>query len=109
MKIYPTKSVLITIASIQLRRFCIQLIQLAGAITQFSMRSFLQQKPIDLIVLAPFLPLCKLRTHEHQFFARMDTHVGKAQAEIGALLPIITRHFANQGSLAVYDLIVRDR
>jgi hypothetical protein len=39
----------------------------------------------------------------------MGHHVGEQQAKIGALLPIVAGHLGEQRTLAVHDLVVRDR
>ena len=68
-----------------------------------------EQRPVELLVFAPLVPLAELRAHEHELLARVRRHVAHEQAIVGALLPFVARHLVEQRTLAVHHFIVRDR
>src|SRR5208283_1404389 len=87
MQIQPAKSLVIAIARVKLGGGAVKMVELASAVAQAEMRQVLQLQPIELIVLAPLLPLPEFSPHEQQLLAGMCAHVGNQQAEIRALLP----------------------
>ena len=59
--------------------------------------------------MRPLAILAELAAHEQKFFPRLGKHVGKQQAQISKPLPLVSRHFADQRSLTVDDLIMAER
>ena len=41
--------------------------------------------------------------------ARLRVHVAEQQPQIGELLPLVARHFADQRAFAVHHFVVRQR
>src|SRR5437763_7350119 len=62
--------------------------------------------PIERLIVVPFVPLAEFAAHEEQFLPRMPIHPGIEHAEIGELLPLVPRHFIEQRSLPIDDLVV---
>ena len=67
----------------------------------------LKCRPIDFAVVVPLAPLGDLAAHEQELFARVSPHKPQIGAQICELLPRISWHFLNEGTLSVNDLIVR--
>ena len=59
--------------------------------------------------MRPLAPLAEFATHEQHLLAGLGVHVAEQQAQIGELLPLVSRHFADQRTFAVHDFIVRQR
>src|ERR1700730_2404237 len=64
------------------------------------------QFPIKAAVVIPLAPLPKLTAHKKQLLARMTIHPCVKHPEIRELLPFIARHFVDERTFAVHDLIV---
>ena len=69
----------------------------------------LQQIPLEFFVKVPLVVLRELRAHKLQFFARVCHHVGRKAAYACSLFLRRARHLIIERTLAVDDLIVRDR
>src|SRR5574340_489226 len=63
--------------------------------------------PVQTFLKVPFFPLAQLSSHKEKLFTRMTPHITKKSSQIRKTLPEITRHFINEGSLHMYDFIVR--
>ena len=72
-------------------------------------RILLRQMPVEAVIVIPLDELAELTTHEQQLLAWMCDPVREERAQAGKLLPVIARHLADQRTLAVHDLIVRER
>ena len=71
------------------------------------MRLPLQKVPIQALVVIPLSPLAKFATHEQQLLAGVSVHVAIKQAQIAEFVfQIKSRHFAEQRSLSVHDLVM---
>ena len=64
---------------------------------------------VDAVVVVPLVPLSELVAHEQQLLARLREHLCREQSQIGELLPVVAGHFVDERSLAVDDLVVRER
>ena len=58
---------------------------------------------VPLAILGDFI------AHEGEVLARMSPLVGEQRTDPGVLLPIVARHLAKHGTLAVHNLIMADR
>ena len=58
--------------------------------------------------MIPLVPLTKLPTHEEEFFAGLGVHITQEQSEVGEFLQVRPGHLAEQRSLAVDNLIMRE-
>ena len=65
--------------------------------------------PIQAIVVFPLDELSKLAAHKEQLLAWVRHPIAKEGAQICKLLPVISRHLADERALAVNDLIVGKR
>src|ERR1035441_7492760 len=72
-------------------------------------RSKSQRMPVNAAVVVPFAPLGNLAAHEQQLLARLGEHVAEQQTQIGIFLPVVSRHFAEQRTLAVHHFVMRQR
>jgi len=93
VKIYPFKS---SITIIVLRKSgiaSIKEIEMLDQSPQAGVQGVLEQIPIDALVVIPFFPLANFASHELQLFAGVRVHPSEKHAEVGELLPWITRHF----------------
>ncbi len=65
--------------------------------------------PRELAALAPLRPLRELVAHERELLARVGHLPRGEQPQVGELLPGVAGHLAEQRTLAVHDLVVRQR
>src|SRR5262245_54398702 len=68
-----------------------------------------EKVPIERMVMSPFALLGELAAHEQELLAGVTEHEAIICAQIGKALPLVTRHAAEKRTLAVDDLIVRER
>ena len=68
-----------------------------------------QQVPVEAGVMVPFTSLRKLVAHKQQFFAREGPHPAVVGAQVGKLLPCVSRHAIENGFFTVYHFIMRQR
>ena len=59
--------------------------------------------------MVPFGRLAELATHEQQLLAGVGPHPGQQRPQVGGLLPPVAGHLVEQRSLAVDDLVMRQR
>ena len=69
----------------------------------------LQDIPVLLALLVPLAKLRKLAPHEIQLLARVRVHVHIKRPRLRELIVVIAVHLLNNGSLAVYVLVVGKR
>ena len=69
----------------------------------------LQQHPIQFRGMIPLFELTELGAHEGQFLARMSHHIGEERSLTGELHLIVAGHLIDEGCLAIYYLVMRDR
>src|SRR5207247_10420571 len=67
----------------------------------------LKKVPIETLRKIPFFPLSKFSSHKKEFFSGVPPHISKEGTQICKTLPEITWHLVNQGTLYMYDLIMR--
>src|SRR6185437_8916571 len=60
-------------------------------------------------VVSPLTHLPEFVAHEEQLFTGLGKHISVKQTKVGEPLPLISRHFADDRTLPVHDLIVRKR
>src|SRR5262249_58399830 len=87
----------------------IEAVQVADQPLNASMLGPLQKVPVEGMVVAPFILLCKLVAHEKQFLPGKPEHETEIGAQIGEALPLISRHSSEERLLAVHHLIMRKR
>src|SRR5438270_4920315 len=66
------------------------------------------QVPIERLIVVPFVPLAEFATHEEQLFPGMPIHPGVKHPEIGEFLPLVARHFIEQRSFPMHDLVMAE-
>src|SRR6187402_305400 len=79
VQIYPAEPAGVAITRMKLRMDSIEMRQLAVEVLETAMIAVRQQRPVELLLFAPFMPLPELRAHEHEFLARMRRHVRHEQ------------------------------
>src|SRR2546429_2308822 len=65
--------------------------------------------PIERVVVPPFVFLAELSAHEQKLLAGMAEHETVIGAQICKALPFVARHAAEDGALAVHDLVMGER
>jgi hypothetical protein len=73
------------------------------------MKRELQHFPGNARFVVPLGALSDFRTHKQQLLAGMRPHQREKCARVGELPPFVTGHFAEQRSLTVNHLIMRNR
>ena len=73
------------------------------------MPGVLEKMPIKRMIMAPFVLLAELAAHEQELLAGVTEHEAIIGAQIGKALPFITRHTAENRTLAMHDLIMGER
>src|SRR5258707_13607522 len=73
------------------------------------MARLLEEVPVERMVVPPLALLPEFAAHEQQFLAGMSEHKAEVGAQIGEALPVVARHAAEDRTLAVHDLIMRQR
>ena len=81
-------------------------VQFAHRALNAPMAVILQQMPGEFGIVIPFRRLPEFTAHEQQFFSGMAPHEAEIGAQIGKSLPVITRHAAEQGILAVHHFVM---
>src|SRR5690606_16611638 len=97
------------VGTVETRLAAIEGIEIANPTFQPRMKRPLEQAEIDLLLVAPLVPLTDLAAHEQQLLARMQRHIAEQRAQVRELLPFVARHLADQRAFAVNDLVVRER
>ena len=69
------------------------------------LRAF-EQEPVGLAGEVPLPSLRELAAHEQELLAGVGEHVGVEQAHGGELLPPVSGHAFEHGTLAVHHLVV---
>ena len=87
----------------------VQMIQILDEALHPAVRRRIFQRPIHAAFFPEFVALGQLAAHEQQFLAGVRVHVAEKQTQVCKLLPVVARHFFQQGALAVDDFIMRER
>ena len=66
----------------------------------------LGEMPIETERVFPFGELAELDSLEDELFARMRPHPSEKHPAVGEFLPVVTRHFIDERTLAVNDLVM---
>src|SRR5262245_35110608 len=69
----------------------------------------LEEMPIERMVVPPFCFLTELVAHEQELLAGVPEHEAVIGAQVGEALPLVARHAAENGALAVHHLVMRER
>src|SRR4029077_15353407 len=93
----------------QRRQAPIDPVQVANEPPNAAMQRIFEKMPIQTAVMVPFALLAKLTAHEQQFLAWMAKHEAVIGAQVGKLLPAITRHPAQQRAFSVHNLVMAQR
>src|SRR3989442_10325946 len=65
--------------------------------------------PVEAPVVVTLASLPDLAAHEEELLARVRPHVRVEGAKVGKLLPVVAGHLGEERTLAVHDLVVRER
>src|SRR4030095_6312351 len=68
-----------------------------------------EQMPVEAPVVMPLAPLPDLAAHEEELLARVRPHERVERTKIRKLLPLVTGHPGEERTLAMHDLVVRER
>ncbi len=109
VQVGPAKGLRVPVRRAQAGQRAIQAVQVTEAGLEPGMAGIRRQRPVELAVIAPFVPFAEFSAHEQELLARMEGHVRVQQPQVGELLPPVARHLAEQRTLAVHDLVVRQR
>ena len=105
----PLEAVGVRVQLVQRFHIAIGSIEVLNPALQLGMWKVIENPPVQAGVVIPFAPLPNLPAHEQQLLAGLRVHVREKQAQIGKLLPVVARHLADERSLPVDHLIVRQR
>src|SRR5689334_1554826 len=92
----PLKSRPFEVDLIEGRLRSIQPIQILDETLKPSVRSELQEMPLEAVVVVPFPPLPELRAHEQHVLAGMRVEVSEERSHIRKTLPEVPRHFVQE-------------
>ena len=107
--VHPFEAGGVVVQHVHGRLTAVKPIQLLDPGLHSPMNLVLQYMPFQAGVMAPFANLSEFCSHEQEFLAGLGIHIAEQQAQVGELLPLISRHFADQRSFAVNDFVVRER
>ncbi len=82
---------------------------MAAVMVEGIMHRIFHQIPTQLLVFVPFAELCQLISHEIEHLARMGAHIQIQQAGLLEFLLVVAPHLVDDGVLAVYDFVMRQR
>ena len=105
----PLEACGIEILAPQCRRCLVQLVQVGDKLLHALMIGPFKGIPVDGAVVVPLAILGDFIAHEGEVLARMSPLVGEQRTDTGILLPIVARHLAKYGTLAVHNLVMADR
>ena len=87
----------------------IEMVERAHEMLHLPVLFVVQQHPVEPLRVVPLDELRKFVAHEIELLARMRDLVGKKRAEVVEFIVVIARHFADQRTFAVHDLVVAER
>ena len=87
----------------------IQGVQIAHPLHQPRSQGLLGEVPVERAVVIPFAPLAEFPAHEEELLAGLGEHQPVERAKVREFLPALSRHFPEQGTLAVHHLVVGER
>ena len=105
----PLEAAGVVVALPQGRRVAIDAVEVGDALLHATVVGVVELPPVETACLAPLGVLRELRSHEQQLLARVRPHEGEVRAQVGELLPVVSRHLADERALSVHDLVVADR
>ena len=104
----PAEPAGLHILFVQGRKRAVHAVEVTHQTLHTGMGRLVLQVPRQAPAIGPFRRLCKLTPHEQQLLARVGPHQAVKRAQVGKLLPGVARHLAQQRTLAVHHLIVRE-
>src|SRR6185369_5808979 len=104
--VHPFETGRISIELVQRGLLPINLVQLRHPVLHPLVHRILQHVPFQAHIVRPLPHLTEFAAHEQHLLARLGVHVTEQQAQIRELLPLVSRHFADERSFAVDYLIV---
>src|SRR5208283_4869825 len=109
VEVNPLKTMPVETGLVKSRLTFIKSVQVGNVFLQFLVRLILKQVPVKPIVKIPFIPLSEFGAHNQKLFTGMTVHIAVQHPQVGKFLPHVSRHFIEQGPLAVHYLIVGKR
>ena len=109
MAVDPLETGGIEAVAIEARLGAIQPVEIPHQLLHAPVWGPLEQFPGQLPLVTPFPRFRQLTAHEQQLGAGVGEEIGVQQAQVGKTLPLVPRHLAQQGILAVHHLIVGER
>src|SRR5262249_40621994 len=91
------------------RQLSIKAVEIANQARNSRMPWPFKQMPVERVVVAPFLLLRQLASHEEELLTGMSEHEAIVDAQIGKSLPLVARHASENRALAVHDLVMGQR
>ena len=105
----PFEAGVVEVHLVQRRLSRQRVIQVTHPVLDANVLGVLQQMPVEAFVVVPLAPLPELAAHEHELLAGVAVHVAVERAQVRAFLPDVARHLVEHRTLAVHDLVVRER
>ena len=105
----PFKTAIIEIFFIKGRIALIHQVQIADAVLHALIHRIFQQMPAQAFFRIPLPILTELTAHKQKLFAGVGVHKTVISTKIGKFLPFVAGHFAEHGTFAVNNLIMRNR
>ena len=105
----PFESGRLAVEAVKRRQRPVDVVEVAHQQMDAAMGCIGEQVPVQRLIVVPFALLAKLAAHEQQLLSRVGPHEREIGPEIRKFLPAVARHLAEQGSLAVHDLIMAER
>ena len=105
----PFKAAIIKIFFIKGRITLIHQVQIADTVLHALIHRIFQQMPAQAFFRIPLPILTELTAHKQKLFAGVGVHKTVISTKIGKFLPFVAGHFAEHGTFAVNNLIMRNR
>ena len=102
----PLESGAVAVELVQCRQSPVEMVEVADQSLNACMPWPLSEMPIERVVVPPFVFLAELSAHEQKLLAGMAEHETVIGAQICKALPFVARHAAEDGALAVHDLVM---
>ena len=87
----------------------VERVQVAHQALQPGMGRIVQQTPVQLLVVVPFMALTQFAAHEQQLLARMAPHEPVIGAQVGQLGGVVAGHLFQHAALAMHHFVMADR
>src|ERR1700722_1535069 len=105
----PLEALPVEVEGVERRGTRIEAVEFTHPALHARVQRVLQHMPVEARIMLPLAPLAELSSHEEELLARMSPHVAVQEPQVCELLPFIAMHPPEERTLAVHDLVVRQR